>query len=184
MYGIEKEKYLGGYIPGGDKETYAKEIWDWIIQHNYKSIIDIGCGEGYAVKYFIDNGCDAIGIEGGSNAIMNSPIKNKIKQHDYTLGPYIPDKKYDAAWCCEFVEHVEQKYENNFLQTFSMCKSIFLTHAIPGQDGYHHVNCQNAIYWIAKMKSIDFIFDENLSTDLRKISNAIHTKRILVFHKL
>jgi len=31
------------------------------------------------------------------------------------------------------------------------CKNVIMTHAVVGQTGYHHVNCQNAPYWIAKM---------------------------------
>ena len=183
MYGTENEKHLGGYIPGGDKETYAKEIWDWMIQNGMKSILDIGCGEGWAVKYFIENNCYAIGIEGGTNAINNSPVKNHLVQHDYTKEPYFNHTQYDAIWCCEFVEHVEQKFEDNFLQTFKMGKTVFLTHAIPGQIGFHHVNCQTAEYWIEKLKNIDYTFDLELSLLLRQLSKAAHTKRLLVFHK-
>jgi len=184
MYGIENEIYLGGYIPGGDKETYAKEIWDWMIDNGIRSVLDVGCGEGYAVKYFIDNNCYAVGVEGGTNAINNSPVKNHLIQHDYTRGPYISNMNYDAIWCCEFVEHVDKKFEYNFLQTFKMGKTIFLTHAVPGQSGFHHVNCQNAEYWISKMKDINYSFNETLSLYLRKISKASHTKRLLVFNQV
>lgn len=183
MYGKELEKHLGGYIPGGDKETYAVEIWDWMINNNIRSVLDIGCGEGHAVKYFIDHNCHAIGIEGGSNAIANSPVKDKIIQHDYTKGPFIGDDKYDAIWCCEFVEHVAKEFEDNFLTTFQMGGMVFLTHAIPGQQGYHHVNCQNEDYWINKMNRINYTVDFDLSLFLRTISKASHTKRLLVFMK-
>jgi 16S rRNA A1518/A1519 N6-dimethyltransferase RsmA/KsgA/DIM1 with predicted DNA glycosylase/AP lyase activity len=73
-FGVESQKHLGGYIIGGDSNTYAPEIWDWMINHNIKSVIDVGCGEGHSTKYFYDNGCEVLGVEGGINAINNSKI--------------------------------------------------------------------------------------------------------------
>ena len=118
MYGKEEKPHLGGYIVNiteyGDPNTYSTEIWDWMIQNGVKSVIDIGCGEGHSTKYFINRGIDAIGIEGGNNAYNNSPVKDNLILHDYVDSPYIPEKKYDAVWCCEFVEHVGEKYSENF----------------------------------------------------------------------
>jgi hypothetical protein len=181
IFGIEDQQYLGGYIVGGDNDTYCPEIWNWIISNGIKSILDVGCGEGYSTKYFLDHGIDAIGIEGGKNAIENSKIQNNIILHDYTKGPYIPCKKYDAVWCCEFVEHVDEKYIDNFLTTFSYANHIFMTHALPGQGGYHHVNEQEAKYWIRNIEKNNFIFDQDISLKLRNLSKAKWIKTLLYF---
>jgi SAM-dependent methyltransferase len=182
-FGIENKKHLGGYVVGGDSNTYAPEIWDWMINNNIKSVIDVGCGEGYSTKYFYDNGCEVLGIEGGINAINNSIIKEKIICHDYTESPFIPSKIYDAVWCCEFVEHVMEEFIENFLITFDYAKNIFLTHAVPGQNGYHHVNEQNSDYWISKIEKRGFKFNENVSLELRNTSKALWIKSLLVFNK-
>lgn len=182
-YGIEPKSHLGGYIIGGDYHTYATEIWDWMIGNGINSILDVGCGEGHSTKYFYDRGCEVLGIEGGINAWNNSVIKDKIILHDFTTGRYIPTKQYDAVWCCEFVEHVDEKYIDNFLETFKYGNKIFMTHADIGQDGYHHVNCQKSDYWISKIESIGFIFDQQISSYLRELTNKIHTKRLLYFAK-
>jgi cyclopropane fatty-acyl-phospholipid synthase-like methyltransferase len=184
MFGIDSKYYLGGYVVGGDENTYATETWDWMIDNDIKSIIDIGCGEGHSTKYFFDKGCEVLGIEGSIKAINNSPIKNKLILHDYTQKEYIPNKRYDAAWCCEFVEHVEEKYIDNFLATMKYVDKIFLTHALPGQGGYHHVNEQNAEYWIDKIESLNFRFNSLLSEYLRAITMAKWTKTLLVFEKI
>ena len=180
-FGVDEKKHLGGYIIGGDPNTYAPEIWDWMITFGIKSIIDLGCGEGYATKYFIDNGVEAIGIEGSIIAINNSPVKNNIILHDYTLGPFIPNKKYDAIWCCEFVEHVEEKYISNFLETFKQTKYIIMTHALPGQGGFHHVNEQMSDYWISRIEKENFTYDHNISLYLRKLTEAKWMKTVLFF---
>jgi len=188
MYGIENKSHLGGYIVGvtnyGDPNSYSTEVWDWMADNNIKSILDIGCGEGHSVKYFINKGIECLGIEGGENAYNNSPVKSNLTLHDFTEGPFIPEKKYDAVWCCEFVEHVEEKYVDNFLQTFLFADKIFMTHALPGQTGYHHVNCQPSEYWINKIENIGYIYNHKLSLYLRNITNKIHVKNtLLIFEK-
>lgn len=188
-YGIENKKHLGGYIVGltdhGDPNSYATEVWDWMCNNGIKSVIDVGCGEGYSVKYFLQKNMECVGIEGGEIAYNNSPVKQNLILHDYTEGPYKLEKTYDAVWSCEFVEHVEEKYLKNFLETFKCAKKIFMTHAVIGQDGYHHVNCQNSDYWINKITDIGFEYNKNLSLYLRSITNKMHIKNtLLVFEKL
>jgi len=182
-FGIEQHPHLGGYIVGGDYHTYSTKVWDWMINDGIKSVLDVGCGEGHSTKYFYDHGCDVLGIEGGINAWNNSIIKDKIVLHDFTIGPYYPNKTYEAVWCCEFVEHIEEKYIDNFLITFQYANKIFMTHADIGQGGYHHVNCQNSKYWIDKLELIGFKYNEKISHHLRNLTDKIHTKRLLCFEK-
>jgi len=188
MYGKENKPHLGGYIVGltsyGDPNTYATEVWDWMISNNIMSVLDIGCGEGHSTKYFIDNGIECLGIEGGENAYNNSSVKSSMILHDFCSGPFIPNKRYDAVWCCEFVEHVEEKYSNYFLETFCHANKIFMTHAVPGQDGYHHVNCQTSKYWIEKIENLGYKYNFSLSNYLRSITEKMHVKNtLLVFEK-
>jgi len=175
--------HLGGYIPGGDKETWFPKLWKWAVKElKIKSVLDIGCGEGHSTKFFYDNGCEVLGIEGSTQAIKDSPIANKITCHDFCDGPYIPDKKYDLIWCCEFVEHVDKKYMKNFIQTFKYGKYLFLTHATPGQGGYHHVNEQPLTYWLKHIKKSGFIFLPELTLIAREKSiNGFFLRSGLIF---
>jgi len=188
-YGIENKKHLGGYIVGvgssGDPNSYATEVWDWMIKSGVRSVIDIGCGEGHSTKYFIDRGIECRGVEGGEKAYNNSQVKEHLVLHDYTESEYIPEKDFDAVWCCEFVEHVEEKFINNFINTFTKASKIFLTHALPGQLGYHHVNCKSSEYWIDKIESHGYKYNADLSLYLRSITNKIHVKNtLLVFERI
>lgn len=184
-YATEQKPHLGGYIIGlteyGDPNSYSTEVWDWMIENKIKSVIDIGCGEGHSTKYFIEKGINCLGIEGGENAVNNSPVKSSLVLHDFTEGPYIPSENYDAVWCCEFVEHVEEKFVDNFLKTFTFANKILLTHAVPGQEGYHHVNCQPPEYWIKKIENLGYILDLNLSIYLRNLTDKMHVKNTLLF---
>lgn len=188
MYGIEQKNHLGGYIINysevGDPNTYDINVWNYMKNDGIKSVIDIGCGMGYSTKWFVDNGIESLGIEGGEKAVKNSLCPNNVVMHDFTEGVYTPKRKYDAVWCCEFVEHVEEKYMNNFLETFKYAEKIFMTHAKPGQVGYHHVNCRNSDYWISNVEKIGFSYDSSNTEYLRRLSNCMHIKNnLLVFRK-
>jgi cyclopropane fatty-acyl-phospholipid synthase-like methyltransferase len=137
--------------------------------YNVKSVIDIGCGYAQSLKYFIERGVEGIGIEGWDEAINKSFAKEHIIKHDYTVESYIPQNDFDLGWSCEFVEHVEEKYIGNFLETFKKCKYIAMTHAVPNQNGHHHVNCKDSNYWIDILKANGFKYLEEDSQFLRKL---------------
>jgi len=174
---MEKD-YLGGCLiednyplfGKGDVGTWAPQVWDKLIEwYNPKTLIDVGCGAGHSLKYFLDRNIEGIGVEGYLPAIKASSVKNFIKVHDYVEGEFVPEKNYDLAWCCEFVEHVEEQHMKNFMKTFEYCNIVAMTHAVPGQPGYHHVNCQNPEYWIHVFDKIGFKFLEKESLELRDI---------------
>jgi SAM-dependent methyltransferase len=164
------ENHLGGCIIEGDIGTFAPQVWDKLIEiYKPKTFLDIGCGAGHSLKYFLDKGIDGIGVEGWIEAIKRSKVSGNIIEHDYTLKEYEPQSTFDLSWCCEFVEHVEEKYINNFMKTFSKCKVAAITHGVPEQPGYHHVNCQIAQYWIDIFKQYNFHYKEELSLSLRRL---------------
>lgn len=186
-YELIRDGHLGGCVKGGDGDTWDSDIWDILLnEYNIKSIVDVGCGEGWSTKYFKDKGLDALGIEGSSIVIDGSPNKELLVKHDYTLGPYIPEKNYDAIWSCEFVEHVEEKYVQNFLETFKVCKYVFMTYSEPkwSTGGYHHVNCKDQNYWNEKLSSVGFVWNEEKSKELRNIAKAKWIKPTLsIYYK-
>lgn len=188
IYELIYDGHLGGCVRGGDNDTWDAKIWDILIQrYSVRSIIDVGCGEGWSTKYFKDQGLDVLGVEGSQKVIDGSVNKELLVCHDYTKGPFVPDKSYDAVWTCEFVEHVEPEYVSNFLETFKCAKHIFMTYSEPqwSTGGYHHVNCQNQDYWNMKLKEIGFQFDENISMELRALATARWIKPTLsVYHKI
>lgn len=185
------EGHLGGYIRGrqsatptveklkhGDPATWTPELWLWAYQTlGIRSVIDIGCGEGHAARYFRDLGCDVLGIDGSKQAKRDSVIPGQHVTHDFTVGPFHPATTFDLAWSCEFVEHVEERYLDNFLETFTFSRHyLMMTYAGPGQPGHHHVNCQHMDYWIDKVESAGFQFDQALTETSRAISSEGHYK--------
>ena len=178
--------HLGGYIarsashPHGDWWTWCPDVWDWMA-HTFKPMtaIDVGCGEGHAMRYMLDHCCiDTTGIDGMASARDAGVVPPlRIMVHDFERGA--PETTHpDVIWSCEFVEHVEAEYEDNFLAVFQRARTaVLMTHAEPGQLGYHHVNCQPAEYWIARMRGRGFLFDEEKTATSRRLAPQTHWER-------
>lgn len=164
--------HLGGYVPGGDVATHFPDLWRWLVeQHGIRTVVDVGCGDGQAVDYFLSLGCEVVGIEGVQQNHQS------IIVHDYETGPWtpaMPPYRFDLAWSCEFVEHVEERFAPNFLATFACANWVMMTHAGPGAGGWHHVNCKTSDYWKGALAAIGYEFDEAL-TDLTRTLAAANT---------
>lgn len=171
--------HLGGYVVGpyGDPATYYPELWQWLVEERkVQSVVDVGCGEGHAVRFFEGLGVEAVGIDGVS---QEHP---RILRHDYTLGPWSPsflregpegpwrDDRCDLVWSCEFVEHVEERFLPNFLATFGAGHYVLMTHADPGQLGHHHVNCRSSDYWVGTMAAVGYRLDSQLTAQTRELA--------------
>lgn len=111
--------------------------------YNIKTMLDIGCGPGGMLLEAKRIGIDAAGVD-GDPSINN----NNIITHDFTKGKLNLEKIYDLAWSCEFVEHVEEKYQENYMLLFQKAKIVVMTFAPPGIKGHHHVNCREEDYWV------------------------------------
>lgn len=185
------EGHLGGYIMSaatpapsgldvthGDPATWYPELWLWAMSSlNIRSVLDVGCAEGHCIGYFRHYGCAVKGVDGSRLAKEKSVLGEYHDIHDFVAGPYKPADGYDLLWCCEFVEHVDERYTGNFLQTFKAAnKFIFLTHAMPGQPGWHHVNCQPSGYWIDKLQRIGFDYHASLTEHARSVVHGGHFK--------
>ena len=151
--------HLGGYTIGEpDPASWYPEMWKWLINElDIRTMIDLGCGEGYTTEFFHNLGVRSVGVEGCE---VNNPL---VKQHDFTEGPYETwrwTRRFDLVWCCEVVEHIEEEFLPNLMETIQGAKYVAMTHAFPGQGGHHHVNCQTGLYWLAQFYRYGYELDE------------------------
>lgn len=145
---------LGGNVLHGDINTFMPTLWRFLVDRfGVESMLDVGCGEGHAVKFFHNLGVHAHGIEGLRKNLDHAVIS--IAHHDLLSGPYV--MPVDLVWCCEVAEHIIEEKVDNFLDTLANGRVVAMTHALPGQDGHHHVNCQPAEYWVEKMASRGYV---------------------------
>jgi hypothetical protein len=159
-------EHLGGHL---NKTHIDEGTLDFIIKiYNIKSFLDVGCGPGGMVELAHQKGLNALGVDGDYTITRFDPDKFII--HDYTTGPLILENNYDLCWSCEFVEHVEEQYIDNYMQTIKNSTIVIITHAPPGHNGHHHVNCQYADYWINVFSKYGFDYDNEMTKTIGKIS--------------
>jgi SAM-dependent methyltransferase len=140
---------LGGNLRHGDDHTFCPTVWSYLVDRfAVRSVLDVGCGEGHAVAWFNRLGVYAVGIDGLSRNVARAvhPIigHDICSTHDFVM-------PVDLVWSCEVAEHIDEAYVDNYLNVLSNGKIVAMTHAVPGQGGYHHVNEQPQVYWVQKM---------------------------------
>jgi SAM-dependent methyltransferase len=146
------KKHLGGHanITHLDERTL-----DYIAEkYNIQTAYDLGCGPGGMVKLMISKNIDCIGIDGDSTINYNFPHI----VHDFTIGDLFVEKR-DLCWSVEFVEHVEEKFIENYFSVFKKCKTVLVT-CSQRFAGHHHVNVKLMTYWVSKFEERGFALNE------------------------
>jgi Methyltransferase domain len=129
------KKHLGGFTEL-DLEGVSPAVWKYMIQTlGVHSVLDVGCGRGTSTTWFLLHGCDVLCAEGSHDAVENSflpDIANQVVEHDFSRGPWWPEKTYDAVWSVEFLEHVGVNYHYNYISSFRKAALIFVTSSVWG----------------------------------------------------
>ena len=176
---------LGGNLRLGDTGTFCPTLWRYLVDRfAAKSVLDVGCGEGHAVHFFRQLGLIVHGIDG--LPINVSRAVTPISLHDILSGPFV--MPVDLVWSCEVAEHIAPERVDYFLDTLANGRVVAMTHATPGQDGYHHVNCQAAEYWIEKMAQRGYALSPDNGLFLRvagmEVAPTYFNRTGLVFLKI
>lgn len=163
---------LGGNIIYGDIHSSCPVLWRYLVERfGVRSVLDVGCGEGHAVLFFHRLGLVAHGIEGLAHNVIRAVTP--IALHDLLTGPYI--MPVDLAWSCEVAEHIAEEKVDFYLRTLANGRIVAMTHAVPGQQGHHHVNCQPAEYWVTKMQAYGYVLSPEDTTICRDVAAKDHT---------
>lgn len=109
----------------------------YLIKHyNISSVFDIGCGPGGMKSVCSKHGIEWTGVDG------DTKVQDKLTHLiDFEKETLVDDSSFDLAWSIEFLEHVFEKYQDNYMKCFQKAKYVFCTAAPPGKGGHHHVNC-------------------------------------------
>jgi SAM-dependent methyltransferase len=150
-------------------------LWTELIDsYNIKTVLDVGCGRGFASRFFKSMDCEILGIDGSEKVKDVSLIPENFVLNDYEKGSAIlDDRKFDLGWSCEFVEHVYEQYIPNFMSDFKKCKFLAMTFAYKGQGGWHHVNENTQEYWVDVLEKNGFEFREEETRVLREKAKLI-----------
>ena len=162
---------------------FPKKILDVIIADKKPgTLLDVGCGTGVSLKYLLDNGIDATGVENSAIAIAKSPAKDHIIRHNLSNELNL-NKKFDLVWCFEVIEHIHPDFEKNLLQTLvNHSNYIVLSAARPGQGGHGHFNEKEPAYWIQKFSDLGYSYDSAFTQKL-KDTGEMHSDNLLCFSR-
>jgi len=160
------KKHLGGFTDY-DGAGVSPAVWSSMISDiGVHSLLDVGCGKGVSSRWFLEHGVDVLCAEGSHDAVEQSFLPpERIVEHDYSQGPWWPQKTYDAVWSVEFLEHVSRQYQYNYISTFRKAALIFVTSSTWG--GWHHVEVHPHEWWVRKFESFGFKYDDDLTNVMK-----------------
>jgi len=164
------KKHLGGFTEI-DMNGISPALWKHVVQNwTVQSVIDVGCGRGISTSWFVTHGLRTECAEGSHDAIEQSmvPDKSILTEHDFSRGPWWPEKTFDAVWSVEFLEHVGLQYQYNYVSVFRKAAILMVSHSNWG--GWHHVEVHQDEWWIQKYESYGFRFSQELTKEVRMVA--------------
>jgi len=151
-----------------------------VARFNPKSVLDIGCGTGRALEFFLSKGLDVVGIEGSAMARAKSLHPDRIIQCDLRK-PVDLGRTFDLVWCFEVAEHIHSRFTDVFVQTMARhAPVVVMSAAPPGQGGEGHFNMQPKTYWIAKAAEVGFKLDTEATAELAD-TREFYSNNVMVF---
>jgi len=143
----------------------------------FESLVDVGAGEGWYVRWCLENGKEAHGVEGSDAALERSVAGGFMRKQDLRV-PFRLVKKYDLCLSLEVAEHIEEEYAPVFVESLcSLSDTVVMTAAPPGQGGLMHCNEQPKSYWVSLFRKQGFWPDWECVLKLREgIAAAIQNR--------
>lgn len=170
FFKFDKNK-LSFYDKYWKKNKTSKGNWSYginvvnnlIDNYNFETVLDAGCGAGDVVRYLIDKGYEANGVELSSYA-LNNHAKDLIKKGIIKNGSllYIPfgDNSFDITFSSEVLEHIhEEDIPKVISELYRVTKQkVFLTISLRPSSNFnkYHVTLKSRSWWENKFKEAGF----------------------------
>lgn len=120
---------------------------------NPRTVVDVGCGEGWWGQAFADHGCHVLGMDGpyGGAALPDRYVTVDLCE------PFGSVARGDLALALEVAEHLPEHRAAGFVEDLcTIAPLVVFSAAVPGQGGTGHVNEQWPAYWAALFASRGF----------------------------
>lgn len=111
-----------------------------------RTVVDVGCGEGWWAKTFADvGGCEVLGLDGpGGGGVLDDRFVAWDLRYSFAAVA-----RADLAVSLEVAEHLSARHASRFVADLAAVAPLVLfSAAIPGQGGTGHVNEQWPQYWV------------------------------------
>lgn len=163
----DADPHLGGNIIEGDILTHCPAVWRYCVERfAVKSVLDVGSGRGHAALFMSRLGVPVVAIDGLMENVFHAVYPTVY--HDLTKGPFIT--AVDLVHCQEVAEHIPEDKVEFLIDTFKAADIVVMTHAVPGQLGHHHVNCQTDEYWVSLMRNAGYFLLVDDTARIRRLA--------------
>ncbi|MGB7160681.1 MAG: class I SAM-dependent methyltransferase [Tepidisphaeraceae bacterium] len=154
----------------------AVELW------RPRNVLDVGCGIGRAMDYFVERGvAEVYGLEGSPLARSMARQPHLIQEADLSK-PVDLGRRFDLAYTVEVAEHIHPQSADVFVQNLTRhADRVLMTAARPGQGGMGHLNEQEPQYWYGKFEAAGYRPDEAAREAIRALRDAYH-ENVMVFY--
>ncbi len=151
------------------------------------TVLDVGSGPFGSKKIFHSFGVQWVWCIDGDDQIL---YRDDLKEHlntfsvvDLERSAYRFPTTFDMVFSYECAEHIANA--DNYVDTITVnCGRILaITHALPNQGGYHHVNEKDDAYWINKIIQKGFKYLEKESKEARATGDGYFSMSGLIFQK-
>lgn len=166
--GFGEPMHLGG---GLDYDTAAssisKPVFELVLQRwGVRSLVDLGCGRGWAASWFHLQGVKTQCVEGSDSALQGNLLPaTQLVNHDFTRGPWWPNDTVDLVWSTNFVQQVSRQYMQNYM--VAMSRSAILLVSFSQHPGWHTVEVHDIEWWTLQFESHGFVLNQRLTSELQ-----------------
>jgi SAM-dependent methyltransferase len=160
-------------------EPLLKAVWS---EFSPRSVLDVGCGTGRSLDFFVSQGAETHGVEGSRLAATKARHPECIKiwnlNKELNLG-----RRFDLVWCFEVAEHIHSTFTSNLLRTLTNHSDrIVMSAAHPGQGGESHFNEQPRPYWIEQFAALGYRHDDDARARITR-DWTWYPENVFVFRK-
>jgi SAM-dependent methyltransferase len=114
-----------------------------------RTVIDVGCGEGWWASAFAEIGCEVTGMDYPNETTMRA-LGGRFLAIDLAHASFGMLARADLAVALEVAEHLPERRADSFVDDLcTVAPVVLFSAAIPGQGGTGHINEQWPDYWAA-----------------------------------
>jgi len=150
-----------------EESPQALRLARWINRElNPQNIVDIGCATGFYLFPF--KNINPLGIDYDENDQCRLFTKHRkyseIELLNFDLTRSLKElstlDRYDVGICLEVAEHIDEKFENIFMDNIvSLCRTLIFSAAPPRQTGDGHINLKAKAYWLKQFERRGMLYD-------------------------
>jgi SAM-dependent methyltransferase len=87
-----------------------QDLLEQTSKFSFKSVLDIGAGDGFASRFFLTQGKDVTATGFDMDSYLSLPLPDNVRlvrDVDICAMSIFPDASFDAVWCSHVLEHVQ-----------------------------------------------------------------------------